>query len=32
VDRGSYLMSLTSLVETGTGAPSPRDVQISDWH
>ncbi|GAA3604290.1 SRPBCC family protein [Microlunatus ginsengisoli] len=29
---GSYLMSLKSLVETGTGAPAPRDVQISDWH
>ena len=29
---GSFLMSLKSLVETGTGAPSPRDVQISDWH
>jgi uncharacterized protein YndB with AHSA1/START domain len=29
---GSYLMSLKSLVETGEGAPAPRDVQISDWH
>jgi uncharacterized protein YndB with AHSA1/START domain len=29
---GSYLMSLKSLVETGAGAPAPRDVQISDWH
>ena len=29
---GSYLMSLKSLVETGEGAPSPKDVQISDWH
>ncbi|MFF4889292.1 SRPBCC family protein [Micromonospora chersina] len=29
---GSYLMSLKSLVETGEGAPSPRDVRISDWH
>jgi uncharacterized protein YndB with AHSA1/START domain len=28
----SYLLSLKSLVETGVGAPSPRDVQISDWH
>jgi hypothetical protein len=27
-----YLMSLKSLVETGKGAPSPDDVQISDWH
>jgi uncharacterized protein YndB with AHSA1/START domain len=29
---GSFLMSLKSLVETGAGAPAPRDVQISDWH
>jgi uncharacterized protein YndB with AHSA1/START domain len=29
---GSYLLSLKALVETGTGAPAPRDVQISDWH
>ena len=29
---GSFLMSLKSLVETGTGAPAPRDVPISDWH
>jgi uncharacterized protein YndB with AHSA1/START domain len=29
---GSFLMSLTSFVETGEGAPAPRDVQISDWH
>jgi len=28
----SYLLSLKALVETGTGAPSPDDVQISDWH
>ena len=27
-----YLMSLKSLVETGKGAPSPNDVQISNWH
>jgi len=27
-----YLMSLKSLLETGAGAPSPDDVQISDWH
>jgi hypothetical protein len=27
-----YLMSLKALVETGKGAPSPDDVQISDWH
>jgi uncharacterized protein YndB with AHSA1/START domain len=29
---GSFLMSLKSLVETGTGAPAPGDTQISDWH
>ena len=29
---GSFLMSLKSLVETGEGAPAPRDVQIGDWH
>ncbi|MEX5636910.1 SRPBCC family protein [Parafrankia sp. FMc2] len=29
---GSFLMSLKSLVETGAGAPAPRDVPISDWH
>ncbi|HEU5007593.1 MAG TPA: SRPBCC domain-containing protein [Jatrophihabitantaceae bacterium] len=27
-----FLMSLKALVETGTGAPHPRDVQISNWH
>ena len=27
-----YLMSLKALVETGKGAPSPDDVQISNWH
>jgi uncharacterized protein YndB with AHSA1/START domain len=27
-----YLMSLKSLIETGTGYPDPRDVQISNWH
>ena len=27
-----YLMSLKQHVETGTGAPAPHDVQISDWH
>jgi uncharacterized protein YndB with AHSA1/START domain len=27
-----YLLSLKALVETGTGAPSPNDVMISDWH
>ncbi len=28
----TFLMSLKSLVETGVGAPHPRDVQISNWH
>jgi uncharacterized protein YndB with AHSA1/START domain len=28
----TFLMSLKELVETGKGAPSPNDVQISDWH
>jgi uncharacterized protein YndB with AHSA1/START domain len=28
----AFLLSLKSLVETGVGAPAPRDVQISDWH
>ena len=28
----TFLMSLKQLVETGTGAPAPADVQISDWH
>lgn len=28
----TYLMSLKALVETGRGAPDPRDVRISDWH
>jgi uncharacterized protein YndB with AHSA1/START domain len=27
-----FLMSLKALVETGKGAPSPDDVQISNWH
>ncbi len=29
---GSFLLSLKSLVETGTGSPAPRDVRVSDWH
>jgi uncharacterized protein YndB with AHSA1/START domain len=29
---GSFLLSLKSLLETGTGAPAPQDVQISNWH
>ena len=28
----SYLLSLKQLVETGTGAPAPRDLMISNWH
>ena len=28
----TFLMSLKQLVETGTGAPAPDDVKISDWH
>jgi len=28
----TFLMSLKQLVETGTGAPHPDDVQISNWH
>ena len=28
----TFLMSLKALVETGKGAPSPGDVQISNWH
>jgi uncharacterized protein YndB with AHSA1/START domain len=27
-----FLMSLKALVESGVGAPHPKDVQISDWH
>ncbi len=27
-----FLMSLKALVETGTGAPHPHDIQISNWH
>jgi uncharacterized protein YndB with AHSA1/START domain len=26
-----FLMSLKALVETGQGAPAPRDVQVGDW-
>ena len=29
---GSFLMSMKSMLETGEGAPAPRDVEISDWH
>ncbi len=28
----TFLLSLKSLIETGTGAPHPHDVPISDWH
>ena len=28
----TFLMSLKQLIEHGDGAPSPRDVVISDWH
>jgi uncharacterized protein YndB with AHSA1/START domain len=28
----TFLMSLKQLVETGTGAPHPHDVSISNWH
>jgi uncharacterized protein YndB with AHSA1/START domain len=28
----SYLLSLKEYVETGKGAPSPNDYQISNWH
>jgi uncharacterized protein YndB with AHSA1/START domain len=27
-----YLMSLKSLVETGSGKPDPRDVKIDNWN
>ncbi|MBC7957702.1 MAG: SRPBCC domain-containing protein [Cytophagales bacterium] len=27
-----FLMSLKSLVETGTGAPNPNDVKIDNWN
>jgi uncharacterized protein YndB with AHSA1/START domain len=28
----TFLLSLKELVETGQGAPAPRDRQISNWH
>ncbi|PJI91169.1 SRPBCC family protein [Luteimicrobium subarcticum] len=28
----TFLLSLKQYVETGTGAPAPDDVRISDWH
>lgn len=29
---GVFLLSLKSLVETGTGAPDPHDVKIDNWN
>ena len=28
---GTFLLSLKSLLETGTGAPAPRDVKTDNW-
>jgi uncharacterized protein YndB with AHSA1/START domain len=28
----TFLMSLKQLVETGTGAPAPRDLRVSNWY
>jgi uncharacterized protein YndB with AHSA1/START domain len=28
----TFLLSLKQLIETGKGAPDPRDMKISDWH
>jgi len=28
----AFLLSLKQFVETGTGAPHPQDVRISNWH
>lgn len=28
----TFLISLQQLAETGTGAPHPQDVRISNWH
>ena len=28
----TFLMSLKSLVETGTGVPAPDDLKVSNWH
>jgi uncharacterized protein YndB with AHSA1/START domain len=28
----TFLMSLKGFVESGTGAPAPGDVVVSDWH
>lgn len=29
---GVFLLSLKSLIETGEGAPSPRDLKIDNWN
>ncbi len=29
---GIFLMSLKSLLETGTGAPDPNDIKIDNWN
>ncbi len=29
---GVFLMSLKALVETGEGAPDPRDVKVDSWN
>jgi hypothetical protein len=29
---GVFLMSLKSLLETGTGAPAPHDIKIDNWN
>ena len=29
---GTYIMSLKQLLETGVGAPDPRDVRLGDWN
>jgi uncharacterized protein YndB with AHSA1/START domain len=28
----TFLMSMKEFLETGTGAPAPEDVRISNWH
>ena len=28
---GVFLLSLKSLIESGKGAPAPRDVKIDNW-
>lgn len=27
-----FLMSLKTMLETGTGDPAPRDMWVSNWH